>query len=84
MMQQKKILEGNSHKVDNYDKLKSGLEKGGFYFAPWCGKEACEEKIKEETGADIRVILFEDSGEKSKCIICQETSVSIPIFARGY
>ena len=80
----KKILEGNSHKVDTYDKLKSGLEKGGFYYAPWCGKEACEEKIKEETGADIRVILFDDSGEKSKCIICQETSVSLPIFARGY
>jgi prolyl-tRNA synthetase len=60
------------------------LEKGGFYYAPWCGKESCEEKIKEETGADIRVIPFDGKDEKSKCVYCNEQSVLSPIFARGY
>ena len=80
----KKILDENTFKVDNYEKLKSGLEKGGFYYAPWCGKESCEEKIKEETGADIRVIPFDSKDEKSKCVYCNEQSVLSPIFARGY
>jgi prolyl-tRNA synthetase len=80
----KKSLEENTFKVDNYEKLKSGLEKGGFYYAPWCGKEPCEEKIKEETGADIRVIPFDSKDEKSKCVFCNEQSVFSPIFARGY
>ena len=46
----KKILDENTFKVDNYEKLKSGLEKGGFYYAPWCGKEkigraSCRERV---------------------------------------
>ena len=28
--------------------------------------------------------FFDDKGDNSKCIICQQTSVSSPIFARGY
>jgi prolyl-tRNA synthetase len=44
----------------------------------------CEEKIKEETGADIRVIPFNSENTTANCIFCKKTSQSIPIFARGY
>ena len=60
------------------------IEKGGFFNSPWCGKLECEEKIKEETGAEIRVIPFNSENTSKKCIYCKEQSTSVPIFARGY
>ena len=80
----KKILEKMIRDVSNYDEFKSELEKGGFIQSPWCGKEECESKIKEETSAEIRVIPFESENSSKKCVYCNEQSVFIPIFARGY
>ncbi|MCV0410191.1 proline--tRNA ligase [Nitrosopumilus sp.] len=74
----------NSINISNYSEFKSKIEGGGFLNAPWCGTSKCEEKIKEETGADIRVIPFGSENLNLKCIYCQEQSQSIPIFARGY
>ncbi|MBA4718262.1 MAG: proline--tRNA ligase [Nitrosopumilus sp.] len=74
----------NTMDVSDYAEFKSKIEKGGFFSAPWCGKLECEEKIKEETGADIRVIPFGSENTDKKCMYCQEQSNSIPIFARGY
>jgi prolyl-tRNA synthetase len=80
----KKILQDKSILIKDYTKFKEELEKGGFLYAPWCGDENCEEKIKDETGAEIRVIPFDDKNENQKCIICGNESTSTPIFARGY
>jgi len=74
----------NSIDISDYSEFKSKIEKGGFLNAPWCGKLECEEKIKEETGADIRVIPFGCENENQKCIYCENQSKIIPIFARGY
>ena len=74
----------NSYVISDYNEFKSKIEKGGFFTAPWCGKLECEEKIKEETGADIRVIPFGSGNTDEKCMYCQEQSISVPIFARGY
>ncbi len=80
----KKQAKDNTTSISNYSEFKSKIENGGFFCAPWCGKLECEEKIKEETGADIRVIPFDCENINEKCIYCQEQSISIPIFARGY
>ena len=74
----------NTIDISDYNEFKSKIEKGGFFSAPWCGKLECEEKIKEETGADIRVIPFGSGNTNEKCMYCQEQSISVPIFARGY
>lgn len=74
----------NTIDISDYDEFKSKIEKGGFFNSAWCGKLECEEKIKEETGAEIRVIPFDSENKNKKCIYCQEQSISIPIFARGY
>ena len=74
----------NTKKVSDYTEFKSKIEEGGFFNAPWCGKLECEEKIKEETGADIRVIPFGGEDTSKKCMYCQEQSAFVPIFARGY
>ena len=70
--------------ISDYSEFKSKIEKGGFFNSPWCGKVECEDKIKEETGAEIRVIPFGSENINQKCIYCSEQSVSTPIFARGY
>lgn len=68
-----------------YDELKSIMESsGGFARAGWCGRPECEEKIKEETGADIRVIPFEQSEMPAKCVYCGQPSKKVAMFARAY
>ena len=74
----------NTIDIENYDEFKMKMEKGGFFNSPWCGKLDCEEKIKEETGAEIRVIPFDSENTSKECIYCKQQSMSIPIFARGY
>ncbi|MCH8324130.1 MAG: proline--tRNA ligase [Thaumarchaeota archaeon] len=80
----KKVLDEMIHNISSYDEFKSQIEKGGLLQTPWCGKQECEEKIKEETGADIRVIPFGSEDSSKKCVYCNEQSISVPIFARGY
>ena len=80
----KKMLQERSTSVDDYEKFKEELEKGGFLYASWCGDENCEEKIKVETGAEIRVIPFDGKNQNTKCVYCGKSSTIIPIFARGY
>ena len=75
---------GNTIDIENYDEFKMKMEKGGFFNSPWCGKLDCEEKIKEETGAEIRVIPFNSENTSKKCIYCKQQSTSVPVFARGY
>ena len=74
----------NTFDVSNYSEFKERMEKGGFVKAYWCGKQECEDKIKDETGADIRVISFDNENKDGKCVYCNETSIKVPIFARGY
>ena len=80
----KKILEDRTVEVDTYDDFKNELEKGRLIKAPICNNPECEEKIKEETSADVRVITEEAKDVDSKCIKCSNQSVIRPLFARGY
>ena len=80
----KKILDDRTVEIDNYDEFKSELEKGRLIRAPICENQECEEKIKEETSADVRVITKDSSDTVSKCIKCSNQSVIRPLFARGY
>lgn len=41
----------------------------GFIHAPWCGDEACENKIKEIKGCKSRCILDEEVKDE-KCVCC--------------
>jgi len=80
----KKILDERTATLETYDEFKSELEKGMLIKAPICDNPSCEEKIKEETGADIRVIPDDCKDSNSKCIYCDGQSKIRPLFARGY
>jgi len=80
----KKILEDRTSEVDTYDDFKAELEKGRLIKAPICNNPKCEEEIKEETSADVRVITSDAKDTESKCIKCSDQSSIRPLFARGY
>ena len=71
--------------VQTYDEFKEKLKtKGGFIKATWCGSSTCEAKVKDETGATIRLRPFEREAPKTGCIVCGEKSEEIVYFARSY
>ncbi len=77
----------NTREVNDYEEFKSVMEsKRGFIESLWCGDPTCEEKIKEDTMATIRVIPLEKNKEKKggKCICCQKPSKYLAYFARAY
>lgn len=81
----KGFLEQSITTVRTYDEFTEVLkEKGGFIRASWCGDSKCEEKIKEETGATIRVISTEQKEPLSKCVHCGEKASEVVYFARAY
>ncbi len=59
-------------------------EKPGFIRAPWCGDEACEAKIKEETGATSRCIPFDQPEQNGPCVCCGKPAVADVIWGKAY
>jgi prolyl-tRNA synthetase len=78
-----KILDDRIVKVSQFDQFKEELDNGKMLDCSWCGKQECEDKIKEETGADIRVITSNEQ-KSGICVYCKKTGVSTVLFARGY
>lgn len=77
----RKIIRVYDYK-DMQRKLK---ENSGFMLTTWCGNIECEIDVKNQTGADIRVIPFEpEINESDYCIICKKPSKYNVIFAKAY
>jgi len=72
-------------KVENFMEFKRTIKvKGGFIRANWCLESKCENEIKEETGADIRVIPFRDEEVFGPCVHCMKQGKKVVYFARSY
>jgi len=81
----KKFLEDNITAVKTYDEFKEALKKkGGFIRACWCSSPTCEEKIKEETGATIRLLPLEKEKLFSNCLYCGGEGKEVVYFGRAY
>jgi len=78
------FLEARTKATARYDEFKKMIEDGGFIKACWCGDAACETRIKEETGADIRLVPFEREEPFSKCVRCGNEAREVAYFARAY
>jgi len=81
--------EENSHRgITDYARMREIIEEsGGFVYAGWCGDAACEDKVKAETRATIRVLPFEEfrSPEPPKtCIVCGGAAAAEAMWARAY
>lgn len=75
----------NTHTALNYNQLTSIIEeKGGFIKAMWCDGLDCELKIKEETGATIRCIPFEQDQISEVCVCCNKPAKHMVYLAKAY
>ncbi|WP_438446930.1 proline--tRNA ligase [Gorillibacterium sp. sgz5001074] len=81
----KQFRDENLTSVDTLDEFKAFLEeKRGFAYAGWCGSDACEAQVKEETGATSRNIPFQPAVTKSTCVCCGEPAKHTVLFGRAY
>jgi prolyl-tRNA synthetase len=81
------FLRDNTREAADYARFKEIMEnRRGFVKAWWCGDDVCEDKIKEETMATIRVLPLEkDSAiEPGPCVFCGRAGVELAYFARAY
>src|SRR5687768_1488874 len=81
--------EANSYRGDiEYSKFREIMEgAGGFVYAGFCGSGECEQAIKEETKATIRVLPDEEfrSAEAPKnCLKCGAPSKVEALWAKAY
>ncbi len=61
------LLEQKTADVSSYDVfVRTITDGGGFVRAGWCGQAECEDAIKERSGAEIRVIPFEEEEAAAK------------------
>ena len=64
--------------------IKNMEENQGYVKTMWCGKESCEDKIKELTGAHSRCIPFEQEDLGDTCVCCGEKAKHMVIWGRQY
>jgi prolyl-tRNA synthetase len=77
--------EANTYAVEDYEQYKRDLpNRSGFAKMMWCGERECEDKLKEETGATIRCIPFEQENLGDKCHICGKPAKHMIYAARAY
>ena len=78
-------LDANTHVAHNWDEFQDLLNtKQGFIRAMWCGDRACEEAIKEETGATTRCMPFEQERHGDVCVHCGKPAKCEVYFGKAY
>jgi prolyl-tRNA synthetase len=77
--------DANTHDIDAYDSLREGIEnEGGFWRGAWCGDVACEDKVKSETAATIRLLDIEPKDPGVPCSVCGRPGTERAVWARAY
>ena len=80
-----KHREANTHTAKDYEEFKTIITtKQGFVKAMWCGDQACEEAIKEETGASTRCMPFAQEKIGDVCVRCGKPAKAMVYFGRAY
>lgn len=89
---QKEMLERarthrDAHTYDavNYEEFVKILEeKPGFVKAMWCGDQACEDKIKEDTTATSRCMPFVQERLSETCVCCGKPAKAMVYWGKAY
>ena len=81
-----KNRENRTYDCTSIDEIKKVLEeKGdGFIRAMWCEDEACEDKVKEETGAGSRCMPLEQEFISDKCVCCGKPAKKLVQWGKAY
>lgn len=79
----KNSLEGLTTTVSNMPSFKKVLEEKGGFIKAFLSDDSCEEKIKIETGATVRVVPMKAT-KKGNCVYCGADNSNEVYFARSY
>ncbi|MBD9158137.1 MAG: proline--tRNA ligase [Lachnospiraceae bacterium] len=77
----------DSHTYDaaTYEEfVKTINEKPGFVRAMWCGDQACEDKIKEDTTATSRCMPFKQDHIADTCVCCGKPAKALVYWGKAY
>ena len=82
----KAFLASHINDAHDYNEFKAIAEtKPGFIRAMWCGDEACENKIKEDTTVTSRCMPFNDQEQISDvCVCCGKPAKKLVYWGKAY
>ncbi|MDY6766524.1 MAG: His/Gly/Thr/Pro-type tRNA ligase C-terminal domain-containing protein, partial [Candidatus Nanohaloarchaea archaeon] len=82
---QTEFQEANVREAETQEEIVSLIEEhGGYVTAKWCGKEACEEPVKDAAAADIVMVPLKDENVEGACAVCGDDATEIAYFAKNY
>lgn len=77
--------DAHTYVATNFEEFKDTIQnKPGFVKAMWCGDVACENKIKDETGATSRCMPFEQEEVAHTCVCCGKPAKSMVYWGKAY
>ncbi len=80
-----KYRDEHTFDATDFDELVRGLDiSRGYVRAMWCGDRACEDAVKEKTGATARCMPFEQHKVGDKCVVCGGEAKHMVYWARAY
>ncbi|MGN0294716.1 MAG: proline--tRNA ligase, partial [Lachnospiraceae bacterium] len=78
-------LASHIYEAKTYDEFKDIVEnKPGFIKMMWCGDQACEMKIKEDTTATSRCMPFEQEQITDVCPVCGRPAKKMVFWGKAY
>jgi prolyl-tRNA synthetase len=90
-MQKEMLEKARTHRdthtcnATNFEEFKDAVaNKPGFVKAMWCGDRACEESIKEQTGATSRCMPFEQEHLADTCVCCGKEAKTMVYWGKAY
>lgn len=75
----------HTYVATDYNEFKETVAgKQGFVKAMWCGEQACEDKIKEDTTATSRCMPFEQEQLSDVCVCCGKPAKKMVYWGKAY
>ncbi len=81
----RKHRDAHTYSAHNYEEFKDIVaNKPGFVKGMWCGDQACEDKIKEETTATSRCMPFNQEHISDVCVCCGKPAQKLVYWGKAY
>lgn len=80
----KKRMEDSTIEVKSKEEFEKAVKNKKLIKMNWCGETACEEKIKEKTGATTRCVLLEKEKANGNCPFCDKKALEVMYFSKSY
>ena len=81
----KKFLASHISEARTYEEFKENVAtKPGFVKMMWCGDEACEKKVKEDTTATSRCMPFGEEPIGDVCPVCGKPAKALVYWGKAY